>query len=87
MADNQNETTSRRGKFFRTVLAAPLIATFALGATAIPASANVPNAFLAHEAVCLAVALEPFANKPILLALLGCLPPPKGGNGPPNGNT
>jgi len=87
MPDIQNETISRRGKFIRTVVAAPLIGAFALGATAMPASAGGgSNPFVAHAAVCLAVALEPFADKPLLLALLGCLPPPKGGNGGNGGN-
>jgi hypothetical protein len=70
MPDNQNDTVSSRRHFLKSAWAVPVVATFALGASAVSASAHTSNA--TDSGICWLVEKEPFANKGILEALLGC---------------
>jgi hypothetical protein len=76
MPDGNDETISSRRQFIRSAWAVPVVATFALGASAIPASSKpvTANSTGPENPLCFLVEKEPFANKGLIEALLGCRP-------------
>jgi hypothetical protein len=77
MAETQNDTVSDRRMFIRSAWAVPVVATFALGATAMPASARpVTSNSTSGNSVC--TFLEDSGNPTArtFARLFGCGSPP-----------
>jgi hypothetical protein len=77
MAETQNDTVSDRRSFIRSAWAVPVVATFALGATAMPASAK-PVTGNSSGGFCTFLDAESSGNPAsgVIRRVFGCSTPP-----------